>query len=267
MGDSRLRKLERAFAESESEEDELAWLGERMRAGEKLDWESYSRLHDLDVEGAAAYLRSCSDARRLSPDRLQLASVFEHAAARLLQPTQPTFSDVGWIYHRGLAFGGEPEGSNRRTFDTWLNEGYPSYFAELNTRIFLAIGIHFLPRVAEWTDCTLPREALRTLRSSLKPDPMAQDRETLAQQWPSFLGQIEEDAEAIRQRTGVEPSGLALSGITTLAAHHESPVGLMFTLSEARMDLEADELTKLLADALLPWLLGFHDPLLRSSLD
>ena len=73
MSDENLRELERAFQERGSEEDELAWLRERARAGEKLDWESYSRLHELDVEAAAGYLRWRVETGDLSQERLDLA--------------------------------------------------------------------------------------------------------------------------------------------------------------------------------------------------
>ena len=43
MSDEKLRELERAFRESGSVEAEVVWLRERARAGEKLDWDSYSR--------------------------------------------------------------------------------------------------------------------------------------------------------------------------------------------------------------------------------
>jgi len=73
VSDEKLRELERAFQESGSEEAELAWLRERARAGEKLDWESYSRLHELDVEAAAEYLEWRVETGDLSRDRLELA--------------------------------------------------------------------------------------------------------------------------------------------------------------------------------------------------
>lgn len=57
MSDERLRELEHRFRETGSADDELAWLRERARLGEKLDWDSYSRLHELDAEAAADYLR------------------------------------------------------------------------------------------------------------------------------------------------------------------------------------------------------------------
>jgi len=74
VSDEKLRELERAFQESGSEEAELAWLRERARAGEKLDWESYSRLSELDVEAAAGYLRWRVETGDLSHERLEMAA-------------------------------------------------------------------------------------------------------------------------------------------------------------------------------------------------
>ncbi|MBL4849378.1 MAG: hypothetical protein JKY65_27945 [Planctomycetes bacterium] len=89
MSPEKLRELERAFQESGSEEAELAWLRERARAGEKLDWKSYSRLHELDVEAAAGYLRWRIETGDLSQERLALAASCCDSAARLLVGEEP----------------------------------------------------------------------------------------------------------------------------------------------------------------------------------
>lgn len=73
MSDEKLRELERAFQESGSEEAELAWLRGRARAGEKLDWPSYSRLHELDVEVATGYLQRRVERGDLSQWRADLS--------------------------------------------------------------------------------------------------------------------------------------------------------------------------------------------------
>jgi hypothetical protein len=52
MTDEKLRALERAFQQSGSPNDELAYLRERVRQGEGLDWESYSRLAELNETAA-----------------------------------------------------------------------------------------------------------------------------------------------------------------------------------------------------------------------
>ncbi|MGE0706922.1 MAG: hypothetical protein AB7N76_02975 [Planctomycetota bacterium] len=74
MSDEKLRELERRFRETGSAEDEVAWLRERARSGEKLDWESYSRLHELDVDAAADYLRWRVATGDLTQERLELAA-------------------------------------------------------------------------------------------------------------------------------------------------------------------------------------------------
>jgi len=89
VSDEKLRELERAFQESESEEAELAWLRERARAGEKLNWESYSRLHELDVEAAAGYLQSRLSAGSTSRPELELAALCGHAAAQSVSGMPP----------------------------------------------------------------------------------------------------------------------------------------------------------------------------------
>ena len=56
MSDEKLRELERRYRETGSVDDELAWLRERARAGERLDWLCFSRLHGLDQNEAKLYL-------------------------------------------------------------------------------------------------------------------------------------------------------------------------------------------------------------------
>lgn len=87
MSDESLRELERAFRDGGSEESEVAWLRERARCGERLDWETYSRLHELDVEAGVDYLRWRVSVGDLTRERLELAR-----ACGLLEPTQRTHS-------------------------------------------------------------------------------------------------------------------------------------------------------------------------------
>ncbi|MGE0711198.1 MAG: hypothetical protein AB7N76_28955 [Planctomycetota bacterium] len=90
MSDEKLRELERRFRETGSAEDEVAWLRERARSGEKLDWESYSRLHELDVDAAADYLRWRVATGDLAQERLELAAFCEFPGARLAAPEAET---------------------------------------------------------------------------------------------------------------------------------------------------------------------------------
>ena len=107
MSDEKLRELERRFRETGSAEDELAWLRERARSGEKLDWDSYSRLHELDVEAAADFLRWRVEAGELSSSNLELAAYCGHRAAALERSDGPELLQedpealVEWV--RGLA--------------------------------------------------------------------------------------------------------------------------------------------------------------------
>lgn len=97
MSDEKLRELERAFQGSGSEEAELAWLRERARAGEKLNWESYSRLHELDMEAAAGYLRSRVETGDLSRERLELACFLGHLSEFPRRSQPPPFSELARI--------------------------------------------------------------------------------------------------------------------------------------------------------------------------
>ena len=94
MSDEKLRELERRFRETGSADDEVAWLRERARAGEKLNWDSYSRLHELDVEAAADYLRWRVEIGDLSPEDLRLAAVARHEAALRASPKE----DAAYAY-------------------------------------------------------------------------------------------------------------------------------------------------------------------------
>jgi len=82
--DSKLRELERRWKETGSVEDEWAWLSARVRGGERLDWESYSRLAELDVGAATEYLRERVDEGDLSQERLELAALCSHDPACVL---------------------------------------------------------------------------------------------------------------------------------------------------------------------------------------
>ena len=81
MSDEKLRELERRFRETGSAEDEVAWLRERARSSERLDWDSYSRLHDLDLKAAANYLQWRVETGDLTRERLELAASCGHTAA------------------------------------------------------------------------------------------------------------------------------------------------------------------------------------------
>jgi len=86
--DVKLRELERRWKESGAPEDELAWLTGRVRSGERLDWESYSRLTELDVPTAADYLRKRVDEGDLTQERLELAAFSGHRPAGRVLGTQ-----------------------------------------------------------------------------------------------------------------------------------------------------------------------------------
>ena len=96
MTDSRLRDLERRLGETNSPEDELAWLKALLRAGEKLSWESYCRLHALHVGSAADYLRRRVETGDLTPERLGLAALCGHEAALRLAPQPDVSRD--WLH-------------------------------------------------------------------------------------------------------------------------------------------------------------------------
>lgn len=81
MSDERLRALERRWKESGAAEDELAWLNERVRQGESLEWVSYSRLAELSVEGAAAYLKATLERGDVTAEAVNLAAHCAHAPA------------------------------------------------------------------------------------------------------------------------------------------------------------------------------------------
>ncbi|MGE0706610.1 MAG: hypothetical protein AB7N76_05650 [Planctomycetota bacterium] len=80
MGDWELRELARTFERTRDPEDELRWLTARARCGD-LDWDAYGRLHPLDLEQAAAYLRALLEGGALSSARLELAAAAGHGAA------------------------------------------------------------------------------------------------------------------------------------------------------------------------------------------
>lgn len=84
MADDHLRELERAWKKSGSERDELTYLQEQLRCGKTLDWQSYSRLAELNVQAAADYLRARVEGGELDREKLELAAYCSHEPARLV---------------------------------------------------------------------------------------------------------------------------------------------------------------------------------------
>lgn len=100
MADSVLRALERRYHATRSAVDELAWLNERLRAGQRLDWASYARLADLAPQDAAAYLDGLVRQGALRPERLGLAACVGHQPARIAQRwviTEPDTDGLGML--------------------------------------------------------------------------------------------------------------------------------------------------------------------------
>ena len=129
MSDKKLRELERTFRESPSEEAGIAWLRERARAGEKLDWESYTRLHESDEETAADYCSLLAAAKPLTPERAELLRLLEARALATTPRVEGSPSDLAsefaarvatWALRRS-----EEEASQLalRTVERWLREG------------------------------------------------------------------------------------------------------------------------------------------------
>lgn len=108
--DDRLRELERRFKESGAPADELAYLRERVRRGERLGWPDYLRLAALSEEAAVEYLATLE----LEPSRIELAACLGHAPCRRLTPAAgPPLSSRERI-QAGLAALG-PEAALRAT--------------------------------------------------------------------------------------------------------------------------------------------------------
>lgn len=84
MSDQRLRELEARWRASGSGEDEVAWLTERVRNGERLDWQSYLRLALVDPPTAAEYLDLSTLSTKLTPERVRLAARYGHLPANEL---------------------------------------------------------------------------------------------------------------------------------------------------------------------------------------
>ena len=78
MSDSRIQRLQRAWRASGAVEDAAAYLRERVRAGDGLDWEEYTLLHAGDRQAAERYLEGRVARADLSPARLELARRLGH---------------------------------------------------------------------------------------------------------------------------------------------------------------------------------------------
>lgn len=73
--DERLRKLEIALSETETDDELLAWIRSRIRAGEALGWPLYSRLAEARVHVAARYLEWRLESGALTRNRRRLARI------------------------------------------------------------------------------------------------------------------------------------------------------------------------------------------------
>jgi len=86
VSDKKLRDLERRFRETGNAGDELAWLRERVRLGERLEWRNFLRLNKLDVDATAEYLRFRSELGELGVQEIELLASGGHLAAQKLVP-------------------------------------------------------------------------------------------------------------------------------------------------------------------------------------
>lgn len=78
MSDVRIQRLQRTWRASGAVEDAAAYLRERVRAGDALDWEEYTLLHAGDQLAAARYLEGQVARGELNPERLELARRLGH---------------------------------------------------------------------------------------------------------------------------------------------------------------------------------------------
>ena len=83
MSDAALRALERAWRETGTEADELAYLRAAVRAGKATGREHYARLATLSPTDAAPWLSRRREYGELASEALQLAAFCGHAPAQL----------------------------------------------------------------------------------------------------------------------------------------------------------------------------------------
>lgn len=103
MRDADLRGLVRAGGA-----EHLRVLRERARHDERLDWPSYSRLHEEDCESAAGYLVSRLRSGQLSNGDLTLAAHCSHRAAfRCCMYIDHSEGVRGWLEQIGRRWGRE----------------------------------------------------------------------------------------------------------------------------------------------------------------
>lgn len=96
MADLGIRTLERRFQASRSPEDELAWLRERVRLGQRLEWAAYTRLAELSAQEAAAYLSRLVELGPVESERLSMAACCGHVPARIAQRWVTTTAEPGF---------------------------------------------------------------------------------------------------------------------------------------------------------------------------
>lgn len=129
--DEALRRLERRCTDGGSGEDEAAWILARVRAGEALDWATYSRLVRVDSEAAAECVDRLLSAGALSLERAQIAAAAgEPGTSRFFSTPQPSaprprISDDEWFevqrqtYGDFNCFGGDDNAGSLRK--VWLS--------------------------------------------------------------------------------------------------------------------------------------------------
>lgn len=231
MSDADLRALERAWKTSGSLDDELAWLRATARAAPP-DWEQYARLAALDVDEAAAYLRRAVAAGTITDAGTRLAALCAHPPARALHPLLPApHGDVG-------AFAA----------------GAPWAHAIGETDADLGLGS--------------ARVALAYVREAVGRSSEARPRLSLVEAW--VLCPCAAHAERCLSLR-IPPRGNLLGSLALLLRSPESHVRPRFILQTCHTALMAgathEGCVARLALEVLPWCLGFADPLRRGVTD
>lgn len=224
MTDDRLQALARRFAQTGALEDEVDWLKERVRSG------------------------------GLSPEQLRAAACLGHLAARDLSPVElPGLEFSAWVL-------------------AWPTEAGVPGVAEFHQRgvVALARGALGEPSAALGAQVAQAEAALRAAPEqvedwieTLAPEVEAEFRLLVAERQVLRGSREESDFALLEFKSVGQPE--APIGRLCAAAHDavlwNSPGDFLRALELGEESLGLEEAKQALASELIPWLLGYRDPL------
>ncbi len=240
MSDGKLRELERRWKESGSPDDEAAYVHELVRVGAFQGWEGYQRYSNSNANAVAAYLTAQVEAGALGREKLTLAACFGDAASQTASGEPAPCSPRDAIERAASLRSSCGDQACVRAVVAAARYLIPEDFPDKESfanRWALARVLPAIHAAEDW----IQKDDDRTIRQAQRRGLNARD---------AHAGTLEESAAHVAAHAAlsaandhIDRCGHALRGI-----HEASTV------------VGNDQLERVLHDELVPWLLGYSDP-------